>query len=291
MKKTYITLFAFAGVAMGAENTAIFDFGETASSESVSITLDGTHGTVTTGDNNWIIGVSGASQVFGQNVTWALTTVNKNHNEGFGTTSSTNQYTKPFAGELLGSFAGKANVSDAIHMQTWGTDPAYMVLTLTGLEAGQYTLEVFGGFTGQGGMSNVTLTNNGTQGMDFAGWTTMGMVEEGTTQVWTSMGSSSESGVTINVGVDGVQSGSTDKNLGYYIASGDGAVTVGEDGMLSFILTATQVTGDEINWRDLTLSGVALTKIPAANDSVPEPATATLSLLALAGLAARRRRK
>ena len=53
-------------------------------------------------------------------------------------------------------------------------------------------------------------------------------------------------------------------------------------------LTASNITlGSNITG----ISGLSMTTTPAPSDSVPEPTTATLSLLALAGLAARRRRK
>lgn len=110
--------------------------------------------------------------------------------------------------------------------------------------------------------------------------------ENSNSQPWVSMGSCTQTSATVNVGAEGPSSEEgVSKNSGYYLKSGDGAITVGEDGRLSFTITATQKTDSEISWRALTLGGVALTK------SVPEPATATLSLLALAGLAARRRRK
>ena len=285
MKKAIISIGVAASVLPSVAETAIIDFGETPSEAAINVTLDGSHGTITRGNDNWIIGVNGTATFLGQDVTWSLTTVNKNHNGGFQTTDSNSQWNKPFDSELLGSFAGETNMNDAIHMQTWGTDAAYMVLTLEGLQAGKYTMEVFGAFTGEGGISNVTLTNSGTASMDFNNWITMG-TENSDSQQWVSMGSCTQTSATVNVGAEGPSSESgVSKNSGYYLKSGDGAITVGEDGTFSFTITATQKTGSEISWRALTLGGVALTK------SVPEPATATLSLLALAGLAARRRRK
>lgn len=61
----------------------------------------------------------------------------------------------------------------------------------------------------------------------------------------------------------------------------------------------TKLTGDEtVDFDNVTIWNKALTAeqvssiiIPTETDSIPEPATAALSLLALAGLAARRRRK
>ena len=53
-----------------------------------------------------------------------------------------------------------------------------------------------------------------------------------------------------------------------------------------------EAKASDINFTtDMTGSVVSFSSTPAAAPSVPEPTTATLSLLALAGLAARRRRK
>lgn len=64
---------------------------------------------------------------------------------------------------------------------------------------------------------------------------------------------------------------------------------------LFVVWTANPSTGNAGGGQDVTISDIALnyTAAPAAPVSpvVPEPATATLSLLALAGLAVRRRRK
>ena len=61
---------------------------------------------------------------------------------------------------------------------------------------------------------------------------------------------------------------------------------------LFVVWTANPSTGAESNGEKVTISDIALsyTAVPAA-PAVPEPTTATLSLLALCGLAARRRRK
>ena len=54
---------------------------------------------------------------------------------------------------------------------------------------------------------------------------------------------------------------------------------------------SSSATGGLTGGSDITVSDIALNATTSATPSVPEPATATLSLMALAGLAARRRRK
>ena len=59
-----------------------------------------------------------------------------------------------------------------------------------------------------------------------------------------------------------------------------------------FVLwTANHPSGNAGGGQTVTVSNIALSYSAAPSASVPEPTTATLSLLALAGLAARRRRK
>ena len=65
--------------------------------------------------------------------------------------------------------------------------------------------------------------------------------------------------------------------------TGDNAITIGANETVSLALTMTASNGYN------TYSGITAGSVTYA--IVPEPATATLSLLALAGLAARRRRK
>lgn len=74
--------------------------------------------------------------------------------------------------------------------------------------------------------------------------------------------------------------------------TGDNAITINANESVSIALTMTDAdlnnTYSGITGGSVTYSSVSL---PDPTPAVPEPATATLSLLALAGLAARRRRK
>ena len=56
-------------------------------------------------------------------------------------------------------------------------------------------------------------------------------------------------------------------------------------------VSAVMITPGESGWNEDTVSKNAVATLTAAMKAVPEPTTATLSLLALCGLAARRRRK
>ena len=79
------------------------------------------------------------------------------------------------------------------------------------------------------------------------------------------------------------------------ITLNSGAVTISAGDSLSLSLTASPQEdsggGTFLGLTGATFSGEIVTPVIPDTPAVPEPATATLSLLALAGLAARRRRK
>ncbi len=88
--------------------------------------------------------------------------------------------------------------------------------------------------------------------------------------------------------LDGVQVGNTAQVWGYTATSGDVGSAIGstaQDGIVSYQGTMTL---DRVQVFNSALDGADIRK---AAGLVPEPTTVTLSLLALAGLAARRRRK
>ena len=67
--------------------------------------------------------------------------------------------------------------------------------------------------------------------------------------------------------------------------TGDNAITIGANETVSLALTMTASNGYN------TYSGITAGSVTYTTPSMPEPTTATLSLLALVGLAARRRRR
>ncbi len=143
-------------------------------------------------------------------------------------------------------------------------------LTFTGLTAGTYTLSGFGGFYGKDAMSSIALTlgNDAT-----ADWSTQFNGGNG----WEASSQTQGDSVTFA----GVSSGTTDRGYSFTAEN----ITVGEDGTLTLTIAGTGV-----NYGRTPLNSLSLTQTSVA-PAVPEPATATLSLLALAGLCARRRRK
>ena len=68
-------------------------------------------------------------------------------------------------------------------------------------------------------------------------------------------------------------------------------LSLNDNQMFVFAWSSSAVTDWSTGDTEITVKNIALNATTSATPSVPEPATATLSLMALAGLAARRRRK
>lgn len=173
-----------------------------------------------------------------------------------------------FEGDL--PFGLNSNTSaDGLLAQT-NTKNAAITLTFSGLQAGTYTLSAFGGFHGTDPMNNVTAELSTT-----ADWTTQRTnTTDGTWE--TAVTSSGVTSYNFN------NSSNAAIDHGYALTAEN--ITVGEDGNLTFTIKGV---GGVDDYGRTPLNYVALTQVA----TVPEPATATLSLLALAGLAMRRRRK
>ncbi len=140
-------------------------------------------------------------------------------------------------------------------------------LTLTNLAAGYYDFSILGGFHGVDNVtSSITLTISGTN-FDTSN-TTWGSYDIA--------GARSYSAQSVDTYTTTLTNDTADEGYTYDVSK----IFVEDGG--SLILT---LTGDTEAGNRTPLNGIKVTY------TVPEPATATLSLLALCGLAARRRRK
>lgn len=255
---------ALAGVALG--ETVMFDFGRTDSDAyktSGAITLgtgkDSYKGAITgsgalgaiTGNYSYVQQASGGNFNNSATLTTSEEAGWKNH-----LSSMPTGWESTFADGLTSQWDGRSNNSGNTH-----------TLTLSNLAAGYYDVSILGGYYGKDSLaSSITLTISGTavdtsktswSSYDIAGATSS-----------TSQGGESLTTTLTN----------GDANQGYtYDVSN---IYVEQGGTLSFTLTGSETDGQRT-----PLNGIKISY------TVPEPTTATLSLFALAGLAARRRRK
>jgi len=169
-----------------------------------------------------------------------------------------------YNGDLPSGVLG--NVKDGITTQ--GANGSSHTLTFSNLAAGTYKLSAFGAYNGKDPFSDITVS----LGDELTANWSFQACETGT---WsTDNTATSTSTVNLNSYVEGGQN-ATPYNHGYYFTA-DG-ITVEEGASLSVTIAGTGSYGrTPLNYVSLM---------------VPEPTTATLSLLALAGLAARRRRR
>ncbi|MGN0821980.1 MAG: PEP-CTERM sorting domain-containing protein, partial [Akkermansia sp.] len=161
----------------------------------------------------------------------------------------------------------EATFADGLTSQWNGSTGNTHTLTLTGLAGGYYDFSILGGYYGKNNLCNsITLTISGT-GVDMSNttWATYDIA-----------GARSSSAQGIATYTTTLTNGLA--NEGYTC---DVSTIYVEEGA-SLTLT---LTGDTVDGHRTPLNGLKMTY------TVPEPATATLSLLALAGLATRRRRK
>lgn len=280
MKKTLILAVllgcssAFGAVELTASGiSALIDFGTVSTSGVLNISSDSLVGT---------------ADMFNTSVSYTLSS---SGHAGRIEDTNTNKWCGHYTGTLPGSFAEVSDtLGDGVHVQRTGGRTPQLTLTLTGLAEGTYSFELLGTFTGEDTMSDITLDVT-SAGVSNNGWTTQSLNAGGE---WVSFGASAyqqhDAAIYHNEWGNG---SSTTGSKGYYIATTPGAITVGEDGILTMTVSGLDINANttsdahNANYSRITLSALKLTQDMVAT---PEPATATLSLLALAGLCARRRR-
>lgn len=276
MKKTIIALLALAGV-VSADGVVNIDFGR-ADSQTEGFYNIHTADNFTTGSGsaNYVNGANSATTTHNMKLgpqdivmTYTHTTaVNNYGGKGLMPTLTDTEegggWKNAFSAALPTGVTG--NVHDGLTTQNPSGTGSH-VLTFTGLAAGTYSLSAFGGFYGKDDMAAISITlGNGLT----ADWTSQSI--GGSNAAWTSASTTSDA-AEITFSADGTNG----VNHGYYFTA-DGIV-VGEGGTLQVTIAGTggKDSRTPLNYVSLKM--------------IPEPTTATLSLLALAGLAARRRRR
>lgn len=161
---------------------------------------------------------------------------------------------------------------DGLLTQTSNGSGSFTV-TFSGLAAGEYTLSLFGGFTGKDVFAGQTWTIGGADASS-ATWTNFGTNAGGDWNELSTVTGDSSGTLAPGNASDGSNASA---NKGLY--STVEHIVVGEDGTLTLTL---QGDGSS-DFGRTALNYLSLTQ-------VPEPATATLSLLGLAALCLRRRR-
>ncbi len=272
MKKTFITLLALAGVAMGAEKSVVFDFGYTYSDAANVININKTgdykDDYTTTGE---LKGLTGSYSFYQEGTTGGMNNTSVKWTTSNYTEAGWNQAWLCMM-ESTPTGWGDTFV-DGLTSQCQQANGDTYTMTFTGLESGYYDLSVLGGYVGVDSMTTaITLTLGGADVSE----TTWSSVDLGSTSTGSATGVATLQQTTAN--------NSAPTTEGYTFDVSNILVTDGN-------LTVT-IDGASNNGNRTPLNGLALTWTAAApSDNIPEPATATLSLLALAGLAARRRRK
>lgn len=275
MKKTLIALMALAGITYAADTVNI-DFGRydaqtdgyynihtaqnfTMSNDRANYVNDGTSAETT---HNLTLGSQSVTLTFRHYL-------GDGYCGGLGliptlTTNEESGWKNALSGTLPGSIVG--NVSDGLTSQN-GAGTGFYTLTFSGLQAGVYSIIGMGGYSGNDTMSSVTVSlgSNAT-----ANWSSQSATSNG----WTTNATATSSN-SINF-ANSAGSG----NHGYYFDAQN--IVVGEEGTITLTIQGTGNAG---------YGRTPLNFISLSGEAIPEPTTATLSLLALAGLAARRRRK
>lgn len=282
MKKTIIALWALAGLA-SADGTVNIDFGRFDSQTEGFYNIHTAENFDRTdqGPANYVNGTVNDEE-HPETTTHSLSlglrdiTLTYTHTTGYGTyvgdglvptltdSEEAGGWKNAFSAALPTGVTG--NVHDGLTTQTPGGTGTH-VLTFSNLAAGTYSLSAFGGFYGNDDMSPLSITlGNGLT----ADWTSQRLSGDADA-AWASASTASGSNITIN--------GDTtdDANHGYYFTADGIVVSEGKTLQVTIAGTGTSNGRAPLNYVSLKM--------------VPEPTTATLSLLALAGLAARRRRK
>ena len=271
MKKTLITLLALAGVAAAADKVQI-DFGRYDAQTEGYYNIYVAEGYTTSNTAaNYVNGATSATTTHSLTLGEQEITLTYQHTTDQGycggkgliptlTTTEEADWKNAYVGDLPSGVQG--NVWDGITTQS-ANDGGTHTLTFSNLAAGTYTLSAFGGYNGKDTMANMSITLGG--GLS-ANWSYQGCLN-GT---WSESATATGSSITMNT------AGSEQTDHGYYFTAD--SITVQEGASLSVTITGT--------------GGYARTPLNYVSlQMVPEPTTATLSLLALAGLAARRRRR
>ena len=275
MKKTLIALMALAGITYAADTVNI-DFGRyDAQTDGYYNIHTAQNFTMSNDRANYVN--DGTSEETTHNLTLGSQSVTLTFRHyqgdwycgGLGliptlTPDEENGWKNALSGTLPGSIVG--NVSDGLTSQN-GAGTGFYTLTFSGLQAGVYSIIGMGGYNGNDTMSSITVSlgSNAT-----ANWSSQSATSNG----WTTNATATSSN-SINFA-----NSAGGGNHGYYFDAQN--IVVGEEGTITLTIQGTGNAG---------YGRTPLNFISLSGEAIPEPTTATLSLLALAGLAARRRRK
>lgn len=261
MEKILIALMALAGVA--AAETIVFDFGRTddaAYKTSGAIVIGSGKDKYTTA-----ITLSGNLGSITGSYTYTQAASGGNFsNSATLTTTEENGWKNHLTDMPTG---WESTFADGLTSQWNGSTGNTHTLTLTNLAGGYYDFSILGGYYGKDNLcESITLTISGT-GVDMSNttWATYDIA-----------GAQSSSAQGVATHTTTLTNGSADEGYTYDVST----IYVAEGASLTLTLT-----GDTVNGHRTPLNGLKMTY------TVPEPTTATLSLLALAGLATRRRRR
>lgn len=188
------------------------------------------------------------------------------------TTGEENGWKNPFGGAMPLSLGD--SFRDGLLTQTSSGGGSFTV-TFTGLAAGEYSLSVFGGFTGKDVFAPQTWSIGGAD-VSGATWSSFSTDANG---AWTQLPEAS--GASSGALAPGNASNGSNPAASKGLYSTVDHIVVGEDGTLTLTL---QGNGSAGSFGRTALNYLSLTQ-------VPEPATATLSFLGLASLCLRRRRQ
>lgn len=263
MKRSLFSLALISSSLLAAQAATVqIDFGRDDATTAGALNMNYDHSTTALG-------------TMPGNVTLAWSTAEFPVTEAGHTTTKTpaeeNGWKNPFGGSM--PFSLGDSFRDGLLTQTAnGTE--FFTLTFTGLAAGEYSLSLFGGFTGKDLFSAQTWSISGANASN-ATWSSFGTDAHGN---WTGMATAT--GGNSGVLKPGNASDNVDTSANKGLYSTVDHIVVGEDGTLTLKLQGDGTVG----YGRTALNYVALTQ-------VPEPATATLGLLGLASLCLRRRRQ
>lgn len=261
MKKTIIALLALAGVATA--ETVVFDFGRTddAAYKTSNAIVIGTGNSAYRTD---MTSSGNLGAITGQYTYEQAASTGNFANSATLTTAEENGWKNHLTSMPDG---WESSFADGLTSQWDGTSGNKHVLTLTNLAAGYYNFSILGGYNGKDDLtSSITLSISGNK-------------VDTTNATWISYdiaGGTSYSTQNVATYTTTLTNGTTNEGYTYDVSK----IFVEEGGSLTLTLTGDTTIGSRT-----PLNGIKVTY------STPEPATATLSLLALAGLAVRRRRK